>query len=785
MSPYSLARGSDVALVNPRAVRQCCDFISRDLGCSRPEVKPPPGKLKAALAIGMCALLASATSVGQTTATLESVRLHRRDALALAESELAACQPKSGPSLRPCDNAPRLNLLTGYLRLASGDACGALELLNSRPPAGSLAPFHAFYLGEAQFYCRARAKSVESFDRAADGAPDWLAARARARKAEALVALGRYAEALPLLDTALSERESAELYFHRALARSAQGDDAGEKADLEKLSLAYATHPYGHEAYRRLESLKQATGLFTLEERLQRVDRFVEAGAPTDAQSELQRIAAEKLATQPVDKARVQLASAVVFGALGRDQDAAKALEGALKGPSAVAAEALLFKARREVKADRHPQAQRLFKELERRFPKEPAASEAAFLSGWLDLQDGRLPEAIAAFDAFDKRKGYSRKRDEAVWYAGLARLLRERHSEARATFERLVQRFPRSGLVPQARYWAVRAQHLALKEGESAQGLVPQYEQVIALFPGSLYASLSIERLRELNVPAASLPFPRPASTTASTSVAPAPTAVSPSGPGPEVGELKLARALSEAGLVADAREEVQARASRISGTERALAFAQALLSISEYGQAQTLAIRQLWGAAYGARSPEALAVMYPLAYRASVERHAQAYSVDRFFVWAIMRRESGFRPEVQSAADARGLMQLIPATSSAIAQELQVPPPDPDELFGPDLNIQFASWYLAALLERFGHPAVAAAAYNAGPRPVAKWVRDRGTAPLDLWVELVPFKETRAYVKQVTADYYLYQALYGPERSSQNLSLTVPSSRDGGVDF
>ena len=78
----------------------------------------------------------------------------------------------------------------------------------------------------------------------------------------------------------------------------------------------------------------------------------------------------------------------------------------------------------------------------------------------------------------------------------------------------------------------------------------------------------------------------------------------------------------------------------------------------------------------------------------------------------------------------------------------------PEPDELYRPELNLDLSAWYVGQLAKRFVHPALIAAAYNAGPAVTLKWTSELGSMPVDLFVESMPFKETRAYVKQVVAD-------------------------------
>jgi len=135
-----------------------------------------------------------------------------------------------------------------------------------------------------------------------------------------------------------------------------------------------------------------------------------------------------------------------------------------------------------------------------------------------------------------------------------------------------------------------------------------------------------------------------------------------------------------------------------------------------------------------------------------------------------------------VTSSADARGLMQLIPPTARSIALELKLPPADDAELYSPEWNIRLGTWYLRALTTRLHHPTLVAAAYNGGPSSVARWAKERGELPLDQWVEEIPFKETRGYVKQVTTDLFIYRQLYGGEQQRLSLAIPVPGS---GVDF
>ncbi|ADO72280.1 transglycosylase SLT domain-containing protein [Stigmatella aurantiaca] len=702
--------------------------------------------------------LVSSVALAQSPETLEAARLHKPEAQVLLQAELKACEASA------CPQAGRMALLAATLALSEGQAAEARRLLEAHPAPPLLEAFHAYYRGQALFYSGEPAQAAQAFALAVKKAPPSLAPRAKARLAEALLKAGKTAQAAPVLELAATQTPSAELLYQRALVRGAKGASEGARADLRAVALRYPTHPYADEALTQLELLNPPAWL-TLDEHMRRARTLLDSGQASRALAELEKATVHRPAETPLERARLALARAQVLFALSRTEEAEKALAEARKGPPAAAAEAELLVARRALRANKNDQARELMAALDRAFPQEAAGEEGGFFAGWLDLQAGRFAEAVKAFSLYEQRYPRSRRRDEGLWFRALALLRLERYAEAREALGQLVSGAPKSNLVPQARYWIARSQELG---GASAALTVPAYEAVVTTAPASFYALLASERLRALGraLPAA---FPSP----------PRPLIV------PRPPELELAVALGEAGLFADAAEEVESRVSRIRSAEQALPFAHALLQMGEYGHAHAVAARYLWGRAFGARSPDALAAFYPRAFASAVEAAATRHEVEPYLVWAIMRRESTFRPDVASAADARGLMQLIPPTGIAIAERLAEPPPNPADLFAPDLNIRYGAWYLSQLMKRFAHPVLAAAAYNAGPKAALKWAQEKGTLPLDLFIEEIPFRETRGYVKQVVADLYLYRSFYGQGAPLPPLAMTVPAPAVEGVGF
>ena len=143
-------------------------------------------------------------------------------------------------------------------------------------------------------------------------------------------------------------------------------------------------------------------------------------------------------------------------------------------------------------------------------------------------------------------------------------------------------------------------------------------------------------------------------------------------------------------------------------------------------------------------------LALMFPAAHQSHVREMASRFSVPREFVYGVMRQESRFISDIKSPAGAVGLMQLMPATAKQMGKSLGVKAPA-WRLIESELNIQLGTSYLNHVLGRFDNNiALAAAAYNAGPSRVKKWIADRPDS-IDLWLETIPFDETRAYVQAV----------------------------------
>ena len=168
-------------------------------------------------------------------------------------------------------------------------------------------------------------------------------------------------------------------------------------------------------------------------------------------------------------------------------------------------------------------------------------------------------------------------------------------------------------------------------------------------------------------------------------------------------------------------------------------------------------------------AESWDELEVRFPIVYQEHVTKAAKQTSVNPLLIFAVARQESAFSHDAKSTAGAVGLMQLLPSTAKQTAQKngLRFAPQD---LITPEKNIALGSRYLNHLLGVFdGNRILAAAAYNAGPSRVKRWMNKEKSAqlPYDVWIETIPYKETRGYVQNVLSFSVIYAYRLGQETS------------------
>lgn len=214
---------------------------------------------------------------------------------------------------------------------------------------------------------------------------------------------------------------------------------------------------------------------------------------------------------------------------------------------------------------------------------------------------------------------------------------------------------------------------------------------------------------------------------------------------------------------------------ASQQASDEEARALADYALRRGWYALVvQTTILAQQW---------DALDWRFPPAYRASFREWGERADVDPFLLMGIARRESAFNPEARSPVGARGLMQLMPGTAKDVSDRYGFKTPTPEELYQPESNIRLGSRYIREMIDRYsGNRLAAVAAYNAGPGRVDRWLRE-APREFDLFVESIPYRETRDYVQAVLAYRVIFASLAN-DGETTGIAMLDDSERQNRYD-
>lgn len=368
-----------------------------------------------------------------------------------------------------------------------------------------------------------------------------------------------------------------------------------------------------------------------------------------------------------------------------------------------------------------------------------PADSEAAgtalYLLGDLLTDRGQDSAARAAFLELGARYPANRFSATGRLRAALTALRNGSARDAATELDMLRQGGAESGA---AGYWAGRA-WLALGDTVAAEA---RWSSTLGLGE-EYYAMLSA---RALNRPSWTVPSARREHS-----------------PVPGLGEA-LARIdlLVLLGMRVEAGQEYDwiNREAR-SGTQMMVGAARALDSAGRSHRAVRFAIR---AQGQGAGTDSVLArLLYPLPHPETIQSEATRNLLDPLLVASIIRQESAFDPDATSRAGARGLMQVMPTVGVAEARTIPIEDFDPVLLYQPEVNLQLGTRHLAATMRRYSALEHALAAYNAGASRVSRWLETPGlTEDSALFVERIPIRETRDYVRRVMVNLSRYHSLY-----------------------
>jgi soluble lytic murein transglycosylase len=343
--------------------------------------------------------------------------------------------------------------------------------------------------------------------------------------------------------------------------------------------------------------------------------------------------------------------------------------------------------------------------------PTQSLAGQARMRLGMIHLSRGEEEEAVVVFDAYRADFPEGRRWDEAAFWAGRTLLALGREEEGRKVLDQLRSRFALS-------YYNVMAGN-ALDEEYDPR--IPERETPLPSSPELLEGLARLDLLRRAELE---------------------------EGAAWEVDALRdWARKLED--------EELR------RGTLLRLARELNERGLTREGINLGWEVRRL-GEGW---SRDLLAAIYPFPYRKLVLKGAEEAGLDPYLMAGLMRQESAFWREALSRADARGLMQVLPATGAELARARGPREFDADEhLYRPEVNIHLGMNFFSDLRRRFGEDlSILLSAYNAGPTRALRWREYPEAGDLPRFVERIPFSETRGYVKNVLLNREIYAWLYG----------------------
>lgn len=233
----------------------------------------------------------------------------------------------------------------------------------------------------------------------------------------------------------------------------------------------------------------------------------------------------------------------------------------------------------------------------------------------------------------------------------------------------------------------------------------------------------------------------------------------------------VELADELVRAGDTEAALGELLIALARSEGEAEAVALAEALQALGEYGASSERA-RAFVEA--GSRARRTYRAAYPRAFAGAVRAAAREFGVPPALLWAVMRQESHFYPRAVSVSSARGPMQFVPSTWTYVAELLGEPPADPFDVLA---SARYGAFYLSRLLDTFdGNLAESVAAYNGGPGYIGDLLAEPHVKRQADFYRFIDRDETREYVSRVLGNYAVYRELYDPSPATVRRSAQRP---------
>ncbi len=641
---------------------------------------------------------------------------------------------------------------------------------------GALGPYAEYYSGLAQLRLGRFDEACRTFQAIQSHAPiGFIAEGAAFREAECHEALGERAAAVAVYERLSKVNTAAPDEVLWRLGRAAKLSGNTEKAGQAFGHLYYdlPLSDFALSGGAELDNGPLVAGSARFALRLGRAERVFSAKRYTQARSEFDVL---RPAAGGTDRELVDLRIAECDYFLKRPRIAKTALRPYLEGASRQG-EALYFYALSLRALNETDEYLKTVRQVADRFPTETWADEALddLASYYLvtdrdDLAEQTFRESYARFPT-----GHNAER--AAWKVGWSSFRKGRFADATRVFDRAAADFPRSDYRPMWLYWSGRA-YDALAESVLATA---RYTLEVTDYANTYHGRLAAKRLAEqgLRLPERRLvvDVTAPSSADASADERPLPRMPLPA-------NAPTIRALLSLDLFDQAIDELRyaqrvwSNSSAIEATLAWIYWQQGRMATgtNQFGLYRDAinAMKRAYPhylAAGGEELPsEILKIIFPIAYWDSIRKYADQFNLDPYLAAALIAQESTFVPDIKSYANAWGLTQLMAPTARQYARTLNLQY-TPRLLTDPDANLRIGMAYLAAKIKQFGQVHLALASYNAGERPVHRWMNERPDLPQDEFIDDIPYPQTNNYVKKLLSTAEDYRRLYGPESRIETL--------------
>ena len=402
-------------------------------------------------------------------------------------------------------------------------------------------------------------------------------------------------------------------------------------------------------------------------------------------------------------------------------------------------------------------------------------AHKALFDLGWVQENEEHFDDALKSYRQLTQKYPSSRFASDAYWRIGWIQFKHKQYDKSIETFASLMRLFPGNRLAMAAHFWTAKC-YERKNQLDTAKRI---YREVLEAHHW-YYSSRAEVVLREMDERIESAKaFPKSIRV----------NAVPNHSKWKQIGLRRSARIgkLMELKFYDDAIAEIRGEIKLERGNPNAnyynliVCYQKKRRFNEAYDYAQQLSTFASLRNENGAMPLELYQLLYPVYYREIINKYSKKYEMDPLFVAAMILEESRFGAESVSWAGAIGLMQIMPQTGRELARQLKIRRFEKNMLLNPSVNIEMGTKYMKFLMNRFqNNHALVTGAYNGGPGRMNRWVKERGLADLDEFIEDIAINETRRHIKKVLDSYYVYQKLYSSE-TNMNESRASRTNNDG----